>query len=36
MDRVISTFVTTRVELEQGAMGANPLIFNIEREGVRP
>ena len=36
MDRVITTFVTTRVELEQGAMGANPLILNIEREGVRP
>jgi hypothetical protein len=33
---VISTLVTTRVELEQGAMGANPLILNIEREGVRP
>ena len=36
MDRVISTLVTTRAELEQGAMGANPLILNIEREGVRP
>jgi predicted nucleotidyltransferase len=36
MDRVISTLVTTRVELEQGAMGANPIILNIEREGVRP
>jgi predicted nucleotidyltransferase len=33
---VISTVVTTRVELEQGAMGASPLVLNIEREGVRP
>jgi len=36
MDRVISTVVTTRAELEHGAMGANPLVLNIEREGVRP
>ncbi|MFN8453943.1 MAG: nucleotidyltransferase domain-containing protein [Anaerolineae bacterium] len=36
MDRVISTLVTTREELEHGAMGANPLILNIEREGVHP
>ena len=36
MDRVISTVVTTRAELEHGAMGANPLILNVEREGVRP
>jgi predicted nucleotidyltransferase len=36
MDRVISTLVTTRAELEQGAMGANPLVLNVEREGVRP
>jgi predicted nucleotidyltransferase len=36
MDRVISTVVTTRAELEQGAMGANPLVLNVEREGVRP
>jgi predicted nucleotidyltransferase len=35
MDRVISTVVTTRYDLEQGAMGANPLILNIQREGVR-
>jgi predicted nucleotidyltransferase len=35
-DRVISTVVTTRAELEQGAMGASPLVLNIEREGVRP
>ena len=36
MDRVISTLVTTRDDLENGAMGANPLILTIEREGVRP
>jgi predicted nucleotidyltransferase len=36
MDRVISTLVTTRDDLEHGAMGANPLILEIEREGVRP
>lgn len=35
-DRVISTIVITREELEHGAMGANPLMLNIEREGVRP
>ena len=36
MDRIISTLVTTRAELEYGAMGANPLVLNVEREGVRP
>ena len=36
MDRIISTVVTTRAELEHGAMGANPLVLNIEQEGVRP
>ncbi len=35
-DRVISTVVTTREQLEHGAMGANPLMLNIEREGIRP
>ena len=35
-DRVISTIVATRDDLEQGAMGANPLFHAIEREGVRP
>jgi len=35
-DRVISTVVATRDDLEQGAMGANPLILKIEREGIRP
>ena len=36
MDRIISTVVTTRADLEHGAMGANPLILNVEREGVQP
>jgi len=36
MDRVISTVVATRSELEQGAMGANSLVLNVQREGVRP
>jgi uncharacterized protein len=36
MDRVISTVVTTRDDLEHGAMGANPLVLDVEREGVRP
>lgn len=35
-DRVISTVVATREQLEQGAMGASPLILNIKREGIRP
>ena len=35
-DRVISTVVTTREQLEHGAMGANPLMLNIAREGIRP
>ncbi len=34
LDRVISTVVATRDDLEQGAMGANPLLLNVEREGV--
>lgn len=33
-DCVISTFVVTRNQLERGAMGANPIIREIEREGV--
>jgi predicted nucleotidyltransferase len=36
MDRVISTVVATRDDLEHGAMGANPLLLHVEREGVRP
>ena len=35
MDRIISTVVTTRHELEHGAMGAHPLVLDVEREGVR-
>jgi len=35
-DRVISTLVTTREQLERGPMGANPLILNVEQEGIRP
>jgi len=34
MDRVISTIVVTRDDLQHGAAGANPLIRQIEREGV--
>ncbi len=34
MDRVISTIVVTRDELQHGATGANPLILHIEREGL--
>ena len=36
MERIISTVVTTRSELQHGAMGANPLVLNVEREGIRP
>jgi predicted nucleotidyltransferase len=35
-DRVISTVVATREQLEHGALGASPLMLNIEREGIRP
>ena len=33
-DCVISTFVVTHSQLEQGALGANPLIREIEQEGI--
>ncbi|MBF0236542.1 MAG: nucleotidyltransferase domain-containing protein [SAR324 cluster bacterium] len=33
-DRVIGTFVTTESQIRQGAQGANPLIAQIEKEGV--
>ena len=36
MDRVICTVVATRDDLEQRAMGANPLVLGVELEGVRP
>jgi len=35
MDRVIATIVVTHDDLQHGAAGANPLIQNIEREGIR-
>ena len=35
-DRVICTRVATREELDNGAMGVNPLVLSIERDGVRP
>lgn len=34
-DRVISTFVTTHNQLEHGAMGANPIIGQVMREGIQ-
>lgn len=33
-DCVISTFVVTQSQLEQGALGANPIIRAIEQEGI--
>lgn len=36
IDRVISTVVASRDDPEKGAMGANPLLLNVEREGVAP
>jgi uncharacterized protein len=35
-ERVITTIVATRDDLEHGPLGASPLMLNIEREGVRP
>ena len=35
-DLVITTVLTTRQQLEHGAMGASPLVRHLEREGVRP
>jgi predicted nucleotidyltransferase len=35
-DQVISTLVTTQEALTHGAMGANPLVLDVEREGIRP
>ncbi len=34
-NRIISTIVTTPYQLKYGAMGANPLIQQIEQEGIR-
>ena len=36
LDRVISTVVASRDDLEHGAMGAIPLLLNVGREGVAP
>lgn len=33
-DRVISTIVATRKDIEEGAMGANPLIKHVKQEGI--
>lgn len=35
-DRVISTVVVTREQLEHGPIGASPLWADVEREGIRP
>jgi len=34
LDRVITTVVATPEQLEDGALGASPLIHKIEQEGV--
>ncbi len=34
MDRVISTLVATREQLEYGALGASPIIRRVMEEGV--
>lgn len=34
MDRVISTLVVTRHQLEHGAQGANPVVQQVLQEGV--
>ena len=36
MDRPIFTVVATRDDLEQRAMGSNPLVLDVERKGVKP
>ncbi len=35
MERIITTFVATKKQIEEGPLGANPIIFNIENEGIR-
>jgi len=35
MDRVITTLVATREQLERGPMGANPLVHQVMQEGIR-
>lgn len=34
-DRVITTFVATLQHINEGALGAAPIIRNIEKEGIR-
>ena len=34
-DRIISTFMTTTEQLKHGPTGANPIIREIEREGIK-
>lgn len=34
-DRVISTLVVTRNQLDTGAMGANPTVVQVMQEGIR-
>ena len=34
-DRVITTFVATSNHLENGPLGANPIMLQIENEGIR-
>ena len=33
-DRIISTFVATPEQIEEGPLGAHPIIYQIEREGI--
>jgi len=35
MDRVISTIVATREQIQNGAIGANPLIHVVKQEGIQ-
>lgn len=35
MDRVITTFVATRKQINEGPLGANPIMNEIEKEGIR-
>lgn len=34
MDRVISAFVVTREQITNGPIGASPILFKIESEGI--
>jgi len=34
MDRIISTFVATRDQIIDGPLGANPIMLQIENEGI--